>query len=160
MWQIWLVTCIAFSLTIGSLIFPYKPNNIRRQEQQAEHVWLVYIIRFIHYGTFTFTLLYPFIFPSKYDGYYLGVLVLLWIHWQLLQNECILSLWEKQLLNATYKTGDDPYSHPLLNVYINKEGARIVVYLTLFAYAFVFVRFLRTHRDNIIKASTTKMNQK
>lgn len=160
MWQIWLVASISALLTLGAYIHPYKPNHLKLQEQEAQYIWLVYIIRYIHYATFTLTILYPFIFPSKYDGYFLGALVILWIHWQLLQNECILTLWEKQLLDPSYKIGDDPYSHPLLNVYLNKEGARIVVYLTLISYAIVLVRFLWTYKYNTIKQTIKNRSQK
>ena len=76
---------------------------------------LFYLIKFIHTLNEIFFMFYVFIFKNnKYDIYYTTYFFLIFIHWLLLNNECILSYIEKKLINNNYTLGDNPYSHPLM----------------------------------------------
>jgi hypothetical protein len=56
---------------------------------------------------------YVFIFrTNKYDLYFSIYLFLIFLHWLLLKNECILSYLEKKTINKDYILGSKPFEHP------------------------------------------------
>jgi len=76
---------------------------------------MLFFIKFIHTLNEFFFMFYVFIFKNnKYDIYYTIYFCLIFIHWLLLNNECILSYIEKKLVDENYVLGDNPYSHLLM----------------------------------------------
>ena len=76
---------------------------------------LFFLIKFIHTLNEFFFMFYVFIFKNnKYDIYYAIYFFFIFIHWLLLNNECILSYIEKKILDKDYILGNSPYSHPLM----------------------------------------------
>jgi hypothetical protein len=76
---------------------------------------LFWLIKIIHTLNEFFFLFYVFIFKNnKYDIYYTTYYFLIFIHWLLLNNECILSYIEKKIVDENYVLGDNPYKNPLL----------------------------------------------
>jgi hypothetical protein len=70
---------------------------------------------------------YVFIFKTnKYDLYFSIYLFLIFLHWLLLKNECILSYLEKKTIDKNYVLGSKPFEHPYkdwipiqLNIFTN-----------------------------------------
>lgn len=160
MWQLWFLLCFAVFCAIVSFFYPYKPMDLKKKEEAAKHLWLIYILRCMHYFTLTFSILYPLLFPPAYDILYIAIALLAWLHWELLRNECILTLWEKQLLDPSYKIGDDAYTHPFMNVFFSRPQTRFIFHLTFLAFFIVLTRFLWTNRYMITKAINRTIHQK
>ena len=81
---------------------------------------LLAIVQLIHFFIDAFCMSYIFLFNPMYDIYYCGFVFLQTIHWGLLKNECIVSYYEKTLINPTYKLGDNPKWIPHYKIYHNK----------------------------------------
>jgi hypothetical protein len=57
------------------------------------------LLKFIHVLNKIFMMIYVFIFrTNKYDLYFSIYIFLIFLHWLLFKNECILSYLEKKLL--------------------------------------------------------------
>ncbi len=144
MWQLSLLFIISIMWTIASAVYPHKSEKLKAQERNANQLQL-YAVRMMHYFTFALSLLFPWIFPPSYDGWFLAYTVILWIHWELLKMECILSLWEKQILDPTYQLGDTPYSNPFIDLF-GRDIGRFLVYITFFNLGFVLLRYFLAHK--------------
>ena len=71
------------------------------------------LLKFIHILNEIFMMTYVFIFrTNKYDLYFSIYLFLIFLHWLLLKNECILSYLEKKTINKDYILGSKPFEHP------------------------------------------------
>ena len=81
---------------------------------------LLAIVQLIHFFIDAYCMSYIFLFNPMYDIYYCGFVFLQTIHWGLLKNECIVSYYEKTLINPTYKLGDNPKWIPHYKIYHNK----------------------------------------
>jgi hypothetical protein len=65
------------------------------------------------------TILYP-VFTLKLveksrhvcDLVFICIILGINLHWVFLKNECIISFWEKQQIDPTYKLGECPFVHP------------------------------------------------
>ena len=134
------ITYIALLFTLLSYVYPYKPENIKQLEKTSKHLIGVYIIRFLHFCTFSFSILYLFIFPQSYDMYYIFFSILLSLHWKYFNGECALSLWEKQLLDPHYISGKDTTHHPFIDIY-SKDLNRFLVMIMFVNMFIVFFRF-------------------
>lgn len=141
MWQFVMLFSLTFLFTLLSYIYPYKPQYIKEQEESSKYIVLIYIIRFFHYCTFFFSIIYPYIFNDKYDIYYLSFGVFLYIHWKLIKNECILSLWEKQLMDNMYIIGSNIEYHPFIDS-ISHNLNRFMVNMMFISFGIVLLRFL------------------
>ena len=54
--------------------------------------------------------LYPFIVPSNaYDGVYVTVALLIVAHWIVLDYDCLISVYEKRLVDEGYVAGSAPF---------------------------------------------------
>jgi len=81
---------------------------------------LLAIVQLIHFFIDAFCMSYIFLFNPMYDIYYCCFVFLQTIHWGLLKNECIVSYYEKTLINPNYKLGDNPKWIPHYKIYHNK----------------------------------------
>ena len=140
MWQMILIIYIALLFTLLSYVYPYKSENIRQLEKKSNNLIVIYIIRFLHFCTFSFSILYLFIFPQSYDVYYILFSILLSLHWKYFNGECALSLWEKQMLDPHYTSGDDTTYHPFIDIY-SKDLNRFLVMIMFVSMFIVFFRF-------------------
>ena len=133
---------------------------------------LLNFIKLIHLLNEIFLSTYIFIFPKKYDIYYVIYVLLIKIHWILLKNECILSYIEKRLKNKDYVLGSKPYEHPfhsllpknfkyifrllkfinLLVIFIrnikNKYIVILIIFIVLFIlyYTSIYMKSTRIHQ--------------
>ena len=74
---------------------------------------LLNLIELLHYLNDFFLGFYIFIFrTNKYDIYYSVYFLLMVLHWIIFKNECILSYFEKKIIDKDYKLGDKPYYLP------------------------------------------------
>ena len=67
-----------------------------------------------------FNVLYPFVFPQKYDIYYIILNVYLFLQFKL-YGECILSVFEKRKIDPNYKVNQCSYLHPHIMHYIKDQ---------------------------------------
>ena len=114
---------VSFIFILYSLYFS---NNIiiKKQENMLNITNFIklYIIRFVHYFSFTFLNLYPFLVNTKllYDILYvlvsLSIIILYYLN-----GECILSIKEKQLLDSSYEKGDDTKYQPYMEILFNSK---------------------------------------
>jgi hypothetical protein len=65
-------------------------------------------VTLVHLALSMFILLYPFVCPRAYDGFYFAFMVLLMLGWLVFKGECFISLFEKKLYYANYRMGDAP----------------------------------------------------
>lgn len=138
--QVYIIISIAIVATIISYYYPYKPEYISKGEKTCSNIILLYFIRFLHYCTFTFSVLYVFIFPMDYDIWCLGFSLILYVCWKMFKNECPFSLWEKQLLDPSYSMGEDAEYHPFIDLYSRRLNRFLVAIMFISLYI-VFTRF-------------------
>jgi hypothetical protein len=72
----------------------------------------LFFLQLLHILNDVFLASYVFLFPKKFDLYFMIYSVLIKIHWLFLQDECILSVIEKKLENKNYVIGSEPYRQP------------------------------------------------
>jgi hypothetical protein len=65
------------------------------------------IIKVIHIMIDLLICSYIFIFSAKYDIYFVCFILLQTLHWIALKNECILSYFEKKLIDPNYELGNN-----------------------------------------------------
>ena len=109
---------------------------------------LLLFIQLIHLINDLFASFYVFIFywTKKYDLYFIIYVTLINLHWYMLKNECILSYFEKILINKNYKLGDNPYYHPF-EIYLPKSFVNLKVYFKILQ---IFIIFFRNSDNYII----------
>lgn len=99
-----------FSFVLA-LISMFKSRNMRLVDNAGTYT-LVYLNRAVHWILFLFNAFYVFIFTREWDGIFLGTLLVTSLHWLWFNNECIVTYWEKWLMDSSYKLGDRPFYHP------------------------------------------------
>jgi hypothetical protein len=128
--------------TIGILltIISYFVANFREPECVLTPVEfaLLYLIRFLHYAFLLFGILYVFVFHFRYDFIYICFMIAVYMHWKLFKNECILSYWEKKLIDKSYKMGANPMAQPFINMFI-QPALYQTCFFTLFIITLLFV---------------------
>lgn len=77
----------------------------------------ILFVRFLHYISTFYFVLYYLVFDSKYDFYYLLLYVSLIMHW-IITNDCLLSNWEMFYYNENQELGTDTLLHPHIRVFI------------------------------------------
>jgi hypothetical protein len=53
------------------------------------------------------------------------------VHWLFLKGECVLTLWERQLIEPNYVMGTDPYNHIWLKIIFGDYLNVFMVFMTL-----------------------------
>ena len=104
---------------------------------------LLELIQYSHLINDILSGLYIFFFyiNKKYDFYYLLYFILIFIHWIGLKNECIISYFEKKLIDPTYKFGSNPCYHPYRDL-ITKEILYFLDILKIFTFFYILYRNL------------------
>ena len=102
----------------------------------------LFALRWFHLSLTSLIVLYPLLFTPRWDLLYLGVATIVMGSWYVLQNECVLSSIEKQLMDRTYVPGSQPYRHAYLEPILGKERNRQVpLFLCMvLSYCFVAIR--------------------
>jgi hypothetical protein len=103
-------------------------------------------IRIIHYCVAILTCFYMFIFDSSNDVFYLLYIIGLTVHWSTYYGECCLTVFEKQLLDNTYKVGSNPFHHPWLLVLFKNHSNSIYALLAILFITnvgFVIFRYIK-----------------
>ena len=73
----------------------------------------LFLLKFIHIINEIFIMTYVFLFKTnKYDLYYSIYLFIIFLHWLLFKNECIISYLEKKSIDKNYVLGSKPFEHP------------------------------------------------
>lgn len=73
---------------------------------------LILLVRVIHWSIFLFNSFYVFLFDKEWDWIFLGLLLAVSIHWVWFKCECIVTYFEKKILDKEYSLGDRPFNHP------------------------------------------------
>jgi hypothetical protein len=102
-----LVLCGAIALILTMTVFFRR----RARGAIARTTILFTLLGFVHYWVTVVFLMYPFIFSSRYDAFYLILSVLLMMHWVVV-GECILSFIEKKMIDPQYQMGETSLKHP------------------------------------------------
>ena len=58
--------------------------------------------------------IYIFIFPKKYDLFYMIYILLIYIQWKYFNGECLTSYLEKKVHHNGYTLGSFPYQHKFI----------------------------------------------
>ncbi len=107
----------------------------------------LFLIEWFHFTTFGFTLLYPLLYDKTYDLIYIIINLIIGFSWLFVKEECILSLWEKQIINPNYKSGDDIYQHPFLdNIFDSKNMTSVLIITSFIVFIFVGIRYSYTKK--------------
>jgi len=147
---------IVLSLIISFILILYSiflSNHviIKNQEKQLSNInyLKLILIRFLHYFTFTFLNLFPFLVSPLifYDIIYF-ILSILIIFLYYLNGECILTINEKQLLDPSYKKGDNEKYQPYMEVlleskYYNSFGIEFFIIIVLFVLIRIIYRLCK-----------------
>jgi hypothetical protein len=78
------------------------------------------IIQFFHFLIDIITTTYIFIFNPYYDIYYSLFLFLQTSHWPLIKDECIISYFEKKIIDPNYEMGSNASYCPHYEIYHNE----------------------------------------
>ena len=81
---------------------------------------ILYIIQLLHLCIDIFNSTYIFIFPAKYDIYYVSWILFMVVHWFFLKNECVIGYIEKKIMNPKYVLGSNPYYLPYQHIFYDK----------------------------------------
>lgn len=107
----------------------------------------LFLIEWFHFTTFGFTLLYPLLYDKDFDLMYIIINLIIGFSWIFVKEECILSLWEKQIINPNYKLGDDVYQHPFLdNIFDSKLMTSVLIIISFIVFIFVGIRYSYTKK--------------
>jgi len=115
---------ISFILILYS-IFLSNHAIIKKQEKKLSTINFtkLNIIRFCHYFSFTFLNLFPFlVYPIIFYDiiYVMGSILIIFLYY--FNGECILSINEKQLLDPSYKKGDNEKYQPYMEVLLESKN--------------------------------------
>lgn len=102
----------------------------------------LFALRWFHLSLTLLIVVYPLLFTSRWDLLYLGVATIVMGSWYVLQNECVLSSIEKQLMDRTYVPGSQPYRHAYLEPILGKDRNRqVLLFLCMvISYCYVAIR--------------------
>jgi hypothetical protein len=108
--------------TLLILYVKFIPNNFIKDREKTLSTYdliKVYANRFIHYILTLIAILYPFIvkYTISMDIIYIlfiSTIIILW-YWN---GGCVISEHEKQILNPSYKKGENPDYQPFMDVMI------------------------------------------
>ena len=134
-------------------------------------MFLLLFFQVLHLLNEIFLSSYVFIFPKKYDIYYICYILFIIIHWILLKNECIISYIEKKLIDKDYSLGSKPYLHPyhsfvptylihlfeilkfinLLIIYFRNSNDKVIFTIMIIIFGFLFFNFFKKYNHLIKK---------
>lgn len=106
-----LLFCLVSACIAVAIIYIFKRPSLRDTKD-----WLLFMIRLIHYVVVIYATCYLFIFSPADDMIFIVFYLALSTHWLFFKGECILSLWEKQIMDPSYKVGDAMFTHPWLQL--------------------------------------------
>jgi hypothetical protein len=103
-----------------------------RPDLSASRLATYFAIKVVHFAIATFQMAYLLVFAPRYDLWLLFLHFAVTLHWILFKNECIISYFERKVMEPDYVMGSDPYREqdrsaggPLVFA-----GARIVIMTT------------------------------
>ncbi len=94
-------------------------------------------VQIIHLLTVVFVTSLPFI-TNKYDIYYIIGIFCVILHWNIFNGECILSYFEKKLIDSNYNFGDIDGS--VFKNILGIETSNALIYSNLLIFIFVLYR--------------------
>jgi hypothetical protein len=126
---------------------------ILRDKLNAVHIIpFLWILRWFHFYFIFFACFYPFIFSNSYDLFYLIIILLLVIHWNTFKGECILSYFEKKILDPSYKLGSDTTYHPYTDIIFGYRNRLIWIIpgiVMSLSFSFVLLRFIKRNTKSL-----------
>ena len=108
-------------------------------------------IKSLHLFNDLFLSLYVFLFPKKYDIFYVVYIFIMGLHWLLCKNECIISYLEKKSINKNYILGSLPYHLP----HVQDTGLTFRFYINILVLFNVFTIIYRSFDNKIILSFAT-----
>lgn len=104
------IAAISAVLTFMSWLMEHAAPLFHHKRPNAK----VLAVRFVHYIVVIFSTTYIFVFDRSFDVFYVVFVFLMFAHWQLFNNECILNAVETSHYIEDYLFG----SNPELNLYM------------------------------------------
>ena len=103
-------------------------------------MFLLFVLFSFHWFLILFISFYSFIRKtSVLDWFYFALVTIIILGWFINKNECIVSFFEKTLLNCDYVAGSDPANNPSLALY-NDNGNQILYWSLI---PFILITFIR-----------------
>ena len=92
------------------------------------------ILFILHWAITAFMMLYVFLRKNKtYDWFYITTVSFIILHW-ILSNECIISFFEKVIVDPSYWFGKDPTQHPSLYLYNILPVSSLFITIPIYAF--------------------------
>ena len=110
----------------------------------------ILFVRFLHYISTFYFVLYYLVFDSKYDSYFLLLYISLIMHW-IITNDCLLSNWEMFYYNENQELGLDTLLHPHIRVFIGDYTDLLILsqgFIMSITFLIVLYRYKTTITDN------------
>lgn len=126
-WGILLILFFACIFTIISYFKEHKKIKEQENKLSTKDKIKLYLNRFIHYNSSILIMFFPYIFEYDIKKYILFIIyfIIISISW-LIYKECPISIHEKQILDNTYKCGDnslyEPYTVLIYNIKNDTEA--------------------------------------
>jgi len=128
-----------------------------RNEKIDGNKYILWIVRWLHFNTLTFSLLYLFIFNSECDFIFIVISVLIGLSWLLFKKECVLSYIEKYEMNKEYQLGSRIYEHPFIDLLVGDKYKKLMWILISIVINIVLIIVLLRVIGKYIKNMTYKI---
>ena len=139
-------------------IYPFHDNYRCGESHELCPTNRILWVRFLHYMTTFYFVLYYFIFDKKYDFYYIVLYLGLVLHW-LITDECLLSKWEMSYykekdVGSLHYQSQSPSTllHPHVRVFVGSYTDYIILFQGLCMSLILFMVILR-YAENYPKYS-------
>jgi hypothetical protein len=114
-------------------------------------IWMVQnnitlrIIQLVHLLIDLLCMFYLFLFSALYDIYFCSFILLQTAHWMLLKNECIISYFEKKIINPQYQLGSTPRWIPHYDAFYNSYTKMLKAFFIIGSLLYVAFRNKKQH---------------
>jgi len=117
------VVSIAILLTIMAYFSEHKEIKTKENRLSYKDKIFLYMNRLYHYSSTIIIMFFPFIFTSGIlqDSFYLFYLLGVYLSWRE-YRECPISIIEKQMLDKSYKMGENPEYEPYTALIFNAKN--------------------------------------
>lgn len=103
---------------------------------------------FLHWTIVLIAMSYVFVRKNAtYDFLYINILAIIFVGWLINKNECIISYWEKEIMDPTYTLGDDPTWNPSLSFYSRNPSIQWISVLVIVGFImYNLITLARIHK--------------
>lgn len=118
---------------------------------------ILWLIRWLHFNTLLFLIIYVFIFDMKYDYIYLGFVFVMFSSWLFFRSECIFSYIEKKQFDSEYVLGSNVRSQYYIDKLVgDKYKDAVWAFMGVYSHI-IFAFIVYRNAEMYIKNENTKM---